>query len=59
MKNLIEDAKRGDQFFFHYAGHVIQGEEDPNSPEEDGREECASQTSLYHDEKDRTLIHHA
>ncbi|KAF5338171.1 hypothetical protein D9758_014725 [Tetrapyrgos nigripes] len=39
MENLINDAERGDHFFFHYAGHVVQGEEDPNSPEEDRREE--------------------
>ncbi|KAF5364967.1 hypothetical protein D9758_008155 [Tetrapyrgos nigripes] len=39
LEKLIDDAKRGDHFFFHYAGHVVQGQEDPNSPEEDRREE--------------------
>ncbi|THU97825.1 peptidase C14 [Dendrothele bispora CBS 962.96] len=39
LDRFIVDAKRGDHFFFHYAGHVHQGEEDPESKEEDKREE--------------------
>ncbi|KAK7447389.1 hypothetical protein VKT23_014099 [Stygiomarasmius scandens] len=39
MSEFLNDARRGDRFFFHYAGHVHQGDEDPNSKEEDKREE--------------------
>ncbi|KIK68515.1 hypothetical protein GYMLUDRAFT_721648 [Collybiopsis luxurians FD-317 M1] len=39
MKNLVADPCRGDHFFFHYSGHVVQT---PNldHTEEDGQDEC-------------------
>ncbi|KAJ7266527.1 caspase domain-containing protein [Mycena rebaudengoi] len=39
MADLIEDAKSGDEFFFHYCGHSMQIENHTDS-EEDGKDEC-------------------
>ncbi|KAF7324728.1 Mitochondrial chaperone BCS1 [Mycena kentingensis (nom. inval.)] len=39
IDDLVQDAIRGDRFFFHYCGHTIQVENRSNS-EEDGMDEC-------------------
>ncbi|KAF9078751.1 caspase domain-containing protein [Rhodocollybia butyracea] len=39
MKNLVADARRGDRFFFHYSGHVVQ-KDNLDGSEEDGKDEC-------------------
>ncbi|KAJ3843461.1 peptidase C14, caspase domain-containing protein [Lentinula raphanica] len=39
MRNLVSDARRGDRFFFHYSGHVVQTE-NKDGTEEDGQDEC-------------------
>ncbi|KAF5378727.1 hypothetical protein D9615_006873 [Tricholomella constricta] len=39
IKALVEDARPGDRFFFHYAGHTVQIE-NKNFSEEDGMDEC-------------------
>ncbi|KAF5389656.1 hypothetical protein D9757_004112 [Collybiopsis confluens] len=39
MKNLVADARRGDRFFFHYSGHVVQIDNEDHT-EEDGKDEC-------------------
>ncbi|KAJ3715104.1 peptidase C14, caspase domain-containing protein [Lentinula raphanica] len=39
MRRLVADARRGDHFFFHYSGHVVQTENEDRT-EEDGKDEC-------------------
>ncbi|RDB26940.1 Metacaspase-1 [Hypsizygus marmoreus] len=39
IENLVEDARSGDHFFFHYAGHTVQVQ-NTNFSEEDGMDEC-------------------
>ncbi|KAJ3994394.1 peptidase C14, caspase domain-containing protein [Lentinula boryana] len=39
MRKLVADARRGDHFFFHYSGHVVQTENQDHT-EEDGKDEC-------------------
>ncbi|KAJ7671183.1 caspase domain-containing protein [Mycena rosella] len=39
IADLVEDAKEGDHFCFHYCGHSTQVENRRNS-EEDGKDEC-------------------
>ncbi|KAF7303788.1 Mitochondrial chaperone BCS1 [Mycena indigotica] len=39
IDELVQDAGKGDRFFFHYCGHTIQVENRSNS-EEDGMDEC-------------------
>ncbi|KAE9407925.1 hypothetical protein BT96DRAFT_986155 [Gymnopus androsaceus JB14] len=39
MHKLVADARRGDRFFFHYSGHVVQTD-NLDHTEEDGKDEC-------------------
>ncbi|KAF8816852.1 hypothetical protein BYT27DRAFT_6378931 [Phlegmacium glaucopus] len=58
MKDLVADARQGDQFFLHYAGHGTQLPDD-NDDEEDGLDECiitSDNKTIRDDELKRLLV---
>ncbi|TFK39197.1 caspase domain-containing protein [Crucibulum laeve] len=58
IQKLIEGARAGDRFFFHYAGHSFQMESDNPAEEEDGQDEYLSTVDGLHikDDELRQLL---
>ncbi|KAJ8079529.1 hypothetical protein PM082_011116 [Marasmius tenuissimus] len=55
MKSLVRGAAPGDRFFFHYAGHAIQVDNEDNT-EEDKMDECIVPCDATHHPDDPMLV---